>query len=213
MKFLTEKEYSPLQKIAFIILVIIFHSSVWAFVNNFNSHRSQNDLYNLTIFCDWLIPYLGWSWFIYYFGHIYIVVGSSFAIWNFKRSDFQKIIFLFCLMIVVGGIIQLLIPAKSPLPQQMGYIHAWIHYNISHDPYVCFPSMHVSLAALPTFLLLYGYKSSFMIIILIVNLFVIFISTVTLKEHFFIDAVAGLLLAYFFFLLFRLKIFLNKNRK
>lgn len=206
-----KREYSSVQKTILILLVILIHSSVWAYVNYFNSQRPLSHLHDLSIFLDRLIPYLGWSWFVYYFGHIYIVVGSSFAIWNFKRNDFLKIIFLFSLMIVVGGIIQLIIPAKSPMPEQMGYIHHWIHQNISHDPYVCFPSMHVALATIPSLLFFEKYKSALNRFILVMILLLIFMSTVTLKEHYFIDSVAGLFMAFFFYILFRLKNFL-KNK-
>lgn len=207
----SEKEYGSMQKILMILSVLLIHSMVWAFVNYYNSSRPPVQLNNLSIFIDLLIPYLGWSWFIYYFGHIYIVAGSSLVIWNYRRKNFNRTILLFALMIVVGGIIQLMIPAKSPLPLEMGYIHKWIHNNFFHDPYVCFPSMHVALAALPTFLLLDKYKTIAVRIIIISFLLLICISTVTLKEHFIVDIVAGMLLASFFYLLFRLKTFNYKK--
>ncbi|HVO75580.1 MAG TPA: phosphatase PAP2 family protein [Ignavibacteriaceae bacterium] len=202
-----KKNYSPLRKIILIVLVIAVHGAVWAFVNKYNSIRSSKDLHDLTTSFDSLFPYLGWSWFLYYFGHVYVVGGSSIAIWNYDRHNFDKIIFLFCMMIISGGIIQLALPAKSPLPDQMGFVHKWIHQNISNDPYVCFPSMHVSLAALPTFLLIKKNKFSLIKIALIITLSLIFISTLILKEHFFIDAAAGLFLAYFFYILFSAEVF------
>jgi membrane-associated phospholipid phosphatase len=209
----TKNEFSAFQKLALMLIVALIHSSVWAFVNNFNSLRPSRDLWDLSTVIDKYIPYIGWTWVFYYGGHIFIITISAIAIWHFSKPDFIKIISLFSLMIITGGIIQLVIPAESPLPHQMNSVHALMHNNISHDPYVCFPSMHVSLAALPTFLLLSQSRSFLIKSILVIALILVIISTLTLKEHYFIDAIAGLLMSFLFFRMFNLKTSLKVKKR
>jgi membrane-associated phospholipid phosphatase len=106
-------------------------------------------------------------------------------------------------MILAGGIIQLILPAKSPLPEHMNSVHLWIHNNLVNDPFVCFPSMHVSLATLPTLLLLDRIKEFNSKLLLFIVLILISLSTITLKEHYFVDMIAGFAMGYLFYKLFK----------
>jgi membrane-associated phospholipid phosphatase len=198
------KEYSSIKKILLIMSVLLFHTSIWAFVNYYNSKLQPGEINNLSTFVDKFIPYIGWSWPVYYGGHLYIIIITSWTIWNFIRSNFLRIVLVFNIMVITGGIIQLVIPAQSPLPAHINFIHAWMHQNAANDLYVCFPSMHVALAVLPTLLLLDKLKELSTKILLISALILICISTVVLKEHYFIDMISGLATGYLFYKLFNL---------
>lgn len=189
-------------KIILISIVILVHSGVWYFVNIYNSLRPATSLNNLTTLVDSWIPYIGWSWFVYYSGHLFILIVGSVIVWQLGRKDFFRIILIICLMIITAGIIQLILPAKSPLPEKMNIVHQWFHANVFDDQYVCFPSLHVALSVLPGGIYIRYFKSFFFKIVVVIIIISIFLSTISLKEHYFVDSVAGVILAIFFLMIF-----------
>lgn len=205
------KEYSPIQKVLLIFSVLLIHTSVWAFVNYYNSKLPPSQINDMSTTVDKLVPYFGWSWPTYYGGHLYIIISASWAIWSFTRSNYLRIVLVFCIMVITGGVIQLMIPAKSPLPAQMNFVHAWMHQHAADDPYVCFPSLHVALAVLPTLLLLDRAKELSTKILLVSALILICISTVVLKEHYFIDMISGIAMGYLFYKLFSSRRITNRG--
>jgi membrane-associated phospholipid phosphatase len=105
-------------------------------------------------------------------------------------------------MIFTAGLIQLLVPAESPLPANMNGVQLWFHRYLFDDLYVCFPSMHVALTVFvacigATYFRRVGPRA---VLCLVVTL--IFLSTITLKEHYVVDSVAGALFALIFFMFY-----------
>jgi membrane-associated phospholipid phosphatase len=102
-------------------------------------------------------------------------------------------------MIVVANTLQVAFPSRSPWAQEPVAFQRFMHSYVSYDPYVCLPSMHVALSVMPAALSLSVLRSNWLRTISISLAVLITISTLTLKEHFFLDTLTGLalgLLAY-----------------
>jgi hypothetical protein len=74
---------------------------------------------------------------------------------------------------------------------------------MSLDLYACLPSMHVALTIFPTCLSFSVFRSRLIRTILVILTVLITISTLTFKEHVFLDAVTGILLALVFYAVWR----------
>jgi hypothetical protein len=173
--------------------VIAFHVSIYSVVNSINAARDPAQLWDLYTRVDSWIPYVGWSSFIYYFGDLYMGVWGGFIVMRLERG-FGRAMKAYLGMIIAGGAFQLLIPARAPLPEQFYWLQGLVH-QLSIPPYANLPSMHVALSMLAAGLALHVLRSrparwfSTVVAVLITA------STVTTKEHFFVDAVAGVALA------------------
>ncbi len=173
--------------------VLTFHVAIYSAVNFTNSGRDPARFWNLYTLVDSWIPYLGWTAFIYYFGDLYMGAWAAIVVVRLDLG-FERAMKAYLGMIIVGGAIQVLIPASAPLPAEFHGLQALVH-EFSIPPYACLPSMHVALSALPAVLSLHVLKSPVARTLSITAAVLITISTVTTKEHFFVDPVAGLALA------------------
>ena len=173
--------------------VIGFHVAVYSAVNFTNSARDPTQLWDLFTPFDAWIPYLGWTAFIYYFGDLYMGGWAAIVIVRLDRG-FGRAMKAYLGMIVAGGAIQVLLPASAPLPAEFHWLQARVH-ELSIPPYACLPSMHVALTCLPAALSINVLKSPLTRGMSMGAAVLITISTLTTKEHFFLDAVAGLALA------------------
>ena len=129
--------------------------------------------------------------------------------WRCSKQTFHRVTVGLMVICLLGYCGYVLVPAIGPLfyiPQQFNEpLSSGLLSKIRSDldvearnPRDCFPSMHV---AVPFLMLLYGFKFYRPFLILGVPIFVgIFISTMYLRYHYFIDLVAGLLLATFVYL-------------
>jgi hypothetical protein len=173
--------------------VIALHLSIYSAVNSINAARDPAQFWNLFTPIDSWIPHLGWSSFIYYFGDLYMVAWGGTVL---KRLEcgFGRAMKAYLGMIIVGGAFQVLIPASAPLPEEFYWLQGLVH-RLSIPPYANLPSMHVALTMLAAGLALHVLKSRPARWLSTVAAVLITISTLTTKEHFFVDAVAGLALA------------------
>jgi membrane-associated phospholipid phosphatase len=188
-----------LKRILTVVGVLLFHLLCYFFVNLYNDSRPQSSFTSFYTTVDSWIPYIGWTWMFYYLGVLYM---SVFAIYLAARLPDKSPIHLFrayLLMIVVANVLQVVFPSRSPWPQWPVPFQHFMHSYVSYDPYVCMPSMHVALSVMPAALSLSVLRSKLRRTVSIVLAVLITVSTLTLKEHFFLDSVAGLalgLLAY-----------------
>lgn len=195
-----------------IISVMLLHSLCYYMVNLINSYRPKSAFYDFTTVVDSWIPYISWTWIIYYFGDIYITLGAALIVWRLSRKEFIRAIYVYSGMIITGALIQLIFPAQAPWPSELIKPHLFFHDLISMRPYACLPAMHVSLTILPAFFLFSVTKSKWIRFLSTLLAVLISISTITLEEHFFLDMVAGFILAFVFYILWRwdFKIFSKK---
>ena len=94
-------------------------------------------------------------------------------------------------MILLGAATQVLLPARAPWPAAPMAIQRWTHSWSVMQPYACLPSMHVTLTAYPCCVALSVLRTRWVKTLSVVGALLIAISTLTLKEHYVLDTLAG----------------------
>ena len=182
-----------------ILGVAVLHIFCWIMVNEINKRLPPSQLNNLsTIFDNW-IPYLGWTFLFYYLGLFYISLWAFFIVWKLKEKKFLRVLYTYTAMILTGALLEIAVPAHSPYPAYMNSVQQFIHEKSYSGPYACFPSMHVTLTVLPALILFSVIKSKWTRFLSTLMAVLIVASTLTLKEHFFIDTLAGVIFAFIFY--------------
>jgi membrane-associated phospholipid phosphatase len=97
-------------------------------------------------------------------------------------------------MIIIGALIQLTFPARAPWPTDFDSVQRFIHDLFSLRPYACLPSMHVALSILPACIGLVTLHSRLLKTLSVFIALLITASTLTMKEHYFLDALTGVVL-------------------
>jgi membrane-associated phospholipid phosphatase len=154
------------------------------------------------VFDTW-IPYLGWTFPFYYLGLFYLTLWAFFIVWKLKNKKFLGALYTYTAMILTGALLQIAVPAHSPYPADMNSVQQFIHEKSYSGPYACFPSMHVTLTVLPALILFSVIRSRWTRFFSTLTAVLIIFSTLTLKEHFFIDTLAGVIFAFIFYGLWR----------
>ncbi len=183
------------RRLTAISAIVFLHAGCYYVVNLVNSRREFSAFADLEIALDRWVPFVEWTWTIYYFGDLYIVLWGAFVVWRMPELWFRRAMLAYAGMIVVGAAIQLALPARAPWPEALGGAQRWAHGLIAMRPYACLPSMHVALSVLPAALGVAVLDGRWLRTASVVLAILITISTVTLKEHFVLDAAAGVLLA------------------
>jgi membrane-associated phospholipid phosphatase len=185
--------------------ILLLHSVCYYFlVRVVNEQRPPSEFLNLRTVVDNWIPYLGWTWFFYYFGDLYIVFFAAYVVWKLPEAKFLRSAWIYTMMIISGALLHIALPSKSPWPVDLTYVQHWFHSSVSLNPYACLPSMHVALTILPACISLSILKPSWLKGLSITLAALIAISTITLKEHYFLDTLAGVIFALIFYLIWRL---------
>lgn len=191
------KKLKPSVRLLRISGIIFLHISVYMAVNLINNARPAAHLWNFHTPIDNWIPYLSWTWMIYYAADVYIIFGAAAILWKLDDERFVHALLAFGGMIISGGALQLLFPAQAPWPAPLSAPQQVVHsFSL---PFACLPSMHVALTTLPTCIGLTVWRSRLLKTSLVSMTLLVTLSTVTMKEHFFLDALSGLLLAAFFY--------------
>lgn len=151
---------------------------------------------DLETWLDRAVPYIGWSWIIYYFGFIYITCWGAAGIWTMPRWALRRTISVYAILVLFGGILHLLIPSDSPWPLVADLSAAQNGFKSAFgiEPVAGFPSMHAAMAVLPAFISVFVFRSFWTRAISIILAAAVCISIVTAKEHWAIDVPAGIVL-------------------
>lgn len=182
-------------RVAAIAGLVILHATIYRFVNSFNARRPAADFFSFSIKLDARIPYVGWTWVVYYAAVAYLLVGAPIVLLRLPRGAFQRAGAAYGSMIMIGGASQLLLPGRSPWPDHPLLVHRWFHEQVSYDPFVCFPSMHVALIVLSVLFAAAVFPLRWTRSLFAGFAVAVAISTLTLKEHYLVDVAAGALLA------------------
>jgi len=148
---------------------------------------------DLETWLDSAIPYVEWSWIVYYFGFVYITGWGAAGIWYMSTWALRRTIAIYVGLVLAGGLLHLIIPSDSPWPLVGGLSPAQIGFKTACniEPLAGFPSMHAAMAVLPAYVSLYLFRSSFHRIISVVLAGLVCVSIATAKEHWAIDIPAG----------------------
>lgn len=151
---------------------------------------------DLETWMDHAIPYMSWTYVIYYFGFFYIAIWGAAGIWNMPRWMVRRTITVYIGLVLAGGVLHLLIPSDSPWPLIKDLSAAQVAFktSVNVEPLAGFPSMHVAMATLPAFISLYVFRSAILRTASVILASLVSISIVTAKEHWAIDVPGGLVL-------------------
>lgn len=192
-----EGEYSLPTRLGFFALVLgYFILSYFLIIKFVLAYQSVHHFYHSI---DPWIPFLKGSVFIYYL--VYAVPLIPVCLIKAKK-DFNRMLLAFIVSLLLQEIVWILYPVEFHLrPDLSTYpndfyilLSKWM-YQLDDPPLNSFPSLHVSYAFLSYFSLkTFGIKHSnyFLLFAILIS-----ISTMTFKQHYFVDVLAGFFLAYF----------------
>jgi hypothetical protein len=143
---------------------------------------------------DW-IPHLAWTWPAYWLPYLLVPGAAAASVARLSSPAFTRVSIAWCAMIVIGGVIQVAWPAVAPWPDAPALSQKLYHDSSLILPYATLPSMHVAHVTLGALVAGSVFPSSALRAAGLLLVLVAAAATLTLKEHFFLDAVAGLLLA------------------
>lgn len=166
-----------------------------------NAFRSTENAFHLGFRLDDKIPFLPWTISIYYWIYILIFL-PIFTVRDFELFLAVAKAYLFGIIISLFTFLVFPVSIQRPEvtnPQNFFEWWVWINYTIDR-PTALFPSMHVSnaiLSALATFH--WSKKIGYPALIFSI---MICLSTLTVKQHFIVDVIAGFILAISAYLIF-----------
>lgn len=180
----------------------VFHIACYNLVNRVTRWTSL-PIHDYSLAIDRWIPYMGWTWLFYYAGDIYILLVAGMIIWKLPHRQLHRAVYTYLVMILAGAVLEIVFASASPWPSQMIPLQRRLHAAFSLDLYACLPSMHVALTVFPTCLSFSVIRSRLLRTFLVILAALITISTLTFKEHVFLDAITGILLALIFYAVWR----------
>lgn len=171
------------------------HVGLYLSVNWISETLPPEAWIDLSIPLDDRIPFLPWTWVFYYGGDLFIVGFAAWVMWRFTGVAFRRAAIAYAAMMLIAAAIQILFPAPAPWPAEFSTAQEWGHAAAGMHRFATFPSMHVALSVLPACLSLSVLqrprtRGASALAALLISL-----STLTLKEHLVLDAIAGAILA------------------
>ncbi len=141
---------------------------------------------------DQAVPFLPWTFLIY--TSDYVLIGLTILIIDDKLS-FNSLSRMMFFALIICGLFFLLLPTTYPRPiypvlDNLIIQRAMDLVYMADSPNNCFPSMHVALTSIATWNLRSRSKAIF--IPFVVWTLAIIVSTMTTKQHYFVDLVGGL---------------------
>ena len=177
-----------------ILGVIALHLAVYYTVTRINSNRPPEALNDPSIALDDRIPLLGWTWVFYWAAYPYLTLGAWLVVSSMREVDFKRAIKAFVVITLIGGAVQLLYPVAAPWTSEAHAMQTRMHDSAFTRPYACLPSMHVAYSVITGFMgamIARSFGLRWFHILLAAG---VAVSTLTLKEHYVADAVAGIVL-------------------
>jgi membrane-associated phospholipid phosphatase len=143
------------------------------------------------------IPFVPWTAIIY----ISIFVFLSIAGYFLPQKVFAQTVVVCLYILVFHTLIFLFFPTTYPREdmQNPGGFLGWLIFNVIHNldaPRNCYPSLHVSLPFTLSFIWL-RYRPKIGVLFLVWAI-VIALSTLTTKQHYILDVLGGIIVAYIF---------------
>ncbi len=177
-----------------IVAVIVLHLAVYYTVTRINSNRPPEALNDPSIALDDRIPLIGWTWVFYWAAYPYLTVGAWLVVSAMRETDFKRAIKAFVVITIIGGAVQLLYPVAAPWTSEAHAMQTRMHDSAFTRPYACLPSMHVAYSVITGFMGAMIARSAGLRWFHILLAAGVAVSTLTLKEHYVADAVAGIAL-------------------
>lgn len=198
-----QKRIRRIYRLLLIFGIAALHSVCYYLVNHINSLRPPTSLLSFHIFIDNWIPYIPWTWIFYYLGDVYILLAAGLILWRLEDTLFVRAIYVYIGMIISGALIQLALPSICPWPINLSWAQDYFHNFFLTGPHACLPSMHVALSVLPGCILFSVTGSRWIRVLSTLTVGLNTVSTVTMKEHYFLDLLTGVLIAFSFYVIWK----------
>jgi len=174
--------------------VALLHLGAYLLVTRVNAARPESQLWELALPVDAVIPHLAGTWPLYWIVYPFVPLGGWLAISRMARPAYRRALAAYVAIIFVGACVQLLVPARAPWPVDAAPMQRAYHESGLVLPYANLPSMHVAFATLTAALLTSALPGRVARSAAVAAAICITAGTLTLKEHFVLDAVTGCLL-------------------
>ena len=192
--------YKRYERTILLILIIIIFLLSYFSINNFTEGRNTH---TLAFGFEKNIPFI--PFFIIFYFLTYITAAMPYFVVK-EINDYRRIALAYLSVIFVSSVVYLIYPVKTIRPEINGEGIFLYMVNLVYGiakPYNLFPSLHVALSTLSTLVCLKHNK----IIghVLIVLLFLISLSTLFVKQHYLVDIIFAIFLAFLAYHLFLFK--------
>lgn len=158
---------------------------------------TEDRSYNLMTPLDKIVPFVPWTWWIYFPGYLLGLLVAIVAIRD--NRIFLRSVAAIMLAQVFNSIIYMIIPSTFPRPEEWqgtGITAQAIHWFWSMDPpNNTFPSSHVAMASIAA-IALWRDHSRWRLVPTATALGII-ITVHTAKQHYWVDTLAGVAMAFF----------------
>lgn len=185
------------------LLLGLVHASVYYVVTRLTLLRPDTAFIDARTFLDAAIPHVPAMWPLYWLPYILIPAAGIAALVRLNRQNQRSLVAAWGVMILIGGAIQLGWPAEAPWPDEPARTQLLFHESSLILPYATLPSMHVAHTTLAAAAAAVAMPSVLVRTAAVVAVLLVSAATLLLKEHLFLDAVAGVALATASFVLWR----------
>jgi membrane-associated phospholipid phosphatase len=144
------------------------------------------------LYPDYAIPFMRWTIWIYISDYVFVPCAFF---WVTKPDYYSAMLYAMIIATLTACLIFISYPTlmlREPLSNSFSDLARSLLYLIDF-PTNCFPSLHVALAILAAFFIFkenrnWGFVSA-------IWTFLIAVSTMTIKQHYFVDVIGGFVLA------------------
>jgi hypothetical protein len=175
--------------------VALLHLAAYLAVTRVNAARPEHAFWNLATPLDASIPHVPLTWPFYWLVYPFVPVVGLLAVRRMPDPAFRRCVLAFSGMLLIGAAVQLLVPARAPWPASPAPIQHFYHTSGIVLPYANLPSMHVAFAVLAAAMYASVSDDRAHSLAAAAGATAITLATLTLKEHYVLDAVAGVALA------------------
>lgn len=207
-KEIIKKFYFKFNVFAMLVVAALYFGKLWLYRA---TCRINTDYHIINMKIDELIPlckYFAFFYFTYYW-------FSTLQLWIisfFDKKKFYRLIIAIAVACIISNIIFLCYQVKMIRPEVVGdnFFSRWVRWIYRRDPRAlnCFPSIH---AVVGVAMIIGGWKTGkmpkWLTIVSIIFGVGCILSTVFVKQHYFIDMVAGTIL---FIIVYPLVIYFEK---
>jgi hypothetical protein len=175
--------------------VALLHGLTYFTVTRLTLLRPASVFIDPSVALDGRIPHLAWTWPAYWLPYLLVPAAAVAVLGRLEPERFARLIGAWSGMILIGGAIQVAWPAVAPWPRSPAVTQRLYHDSALILPYATLPSMHVAHVMLAALVAGSVFPAT---LIRVSGLFAVLIAaaaTLTLKEHYVLDATAGMALA------------------
>ncbi len=184
-----------IRRVLLVGAVVALHVGCYYAVTRINAARPPAELRDLALRLDLLVPHWPWTWPLYWLAYPFVVVGGGAALLSLPGGAFRRAVVTFVGTTLVGAAIQVLVPARAPWPAVPAAPQQFVHQSALVLPYANLPSMHVAYCVLAAAFIATRARSPVVRGAAWLVALLVAVASLTLKEHFLLDAVSGALLA------------------